>query len=286
VHDDQFTAMGPSFRDSGFPKTAFSTSSPSDFLDGVHVQAARCGVVGEGLQASADTTDVGSTFPGVGVEGRGVNLGVLGVGRENAIASVFGQGNRCKVGVLGVAMDRRGDPRVGVIGASVKNLGNPLQTFRRAPEPADGSGTGVLGTSGTGDGVRGTSDTGDGVRGASSMGNGVHGKSDEGTGVAAESISGVAVSAVSTSNRAGVFQSGTNIAQISLVPLEQKTAEPELPKDGNVGDILLILNKTKLGHTVVHQKCSLWLCVPSAGRLGWSVSWQEIQLGRVVTGTI
>ena len=144
MHDDQFTATGPSHHTSGFPKTAFSTGSPSDFLHGVNVQGARCGVVGEGLQAQTDAPEGSSNLPGVGVEGKGANVGVVGIGRQDAIACVYGHGNRCKIGILGAVMDREEGERIGIAGVSVKNLGNPLQTFDSVPEPADGSGTGVL----------------------------------------------------------------------------------------------------------------------------------------------
>jgi hypothetical protein len=90
MHDDQFTATGPSHHTSGFPKTAFSTGSPSDFLHGLNVQAARCGVVGEGLQAEPETPPGSSDFAGIGVEGRGPNVGVVGIGRQEAIACVYG----------------------------------------------------------------------------------------------------------------------------------------------------------------------------------------------------
>lgn len=59
-------------------------------------------------------------------------------------------------------MDHEGGERIGIVGASVRNLGNPLQTFDSFPEPADGSGTGVLGTSGSGPGVSGSSGEGSG----------------------------------------------------------------------------------------------------------------------------
>jgi len=45
--EKNFAASGIS---SGFP-VAFSTTAPTNFLTGVIVQGARCGVVGEGLQA-------------------------------------------------------------------------------------------------------------------------------------------------------------------------------------------------------------------------------------------
>ncbi len=45
---------------------------------------------------------------------------------------------------------------------SLASLGNPLVTFASTPNPVDGSGTGVFGSSGSGTGVLGTSHTGRG----------------------------------------------------------------------------------------------------------------------------
>ena len=152
------TATGPSHHTSGFPKTAFSTGSPSDFLHGVNVQGARCGVVDEGLQAQTDTPQGSSNLPGVGVEGRGANFGVVGdwsSGRDCLRLWARKSLQDCRYGP-------RRRRRIGIVGASVRNLGNPLQTFDSFPEPADGSGTGVLGTSGSGPGVSGSSGEGSG----------------------------------------------------------------------------------------------------------------------------
>jgi hypothetical protein len=268
MHDDQFTAVGPSHHTSGFKKTAFSTSNPSDFEYGVNVQGGRCGVYGESAHPDSIRE---STVEGVGIHGFGENFGVVGNG-SRGIAGVYGHANRSRTGVLGAAM--RGG--TGVIGASVENLGNPLGTFRSIPDPADGSGIGVLGTSGRGTGVQGSSADGSGGDFSSIAGAGVIGKSEEGIGV----------HAVSNSGRGGVFQSGRNVAQINLVPLQQNTAEPELPKQGEIGDLLLIVNSVTVAQTVIQEKCSLWLCVPRPGRLSANAFWQEVQLGDPVEGTI
>lgn len=76
----------------------------------------------------------------------------------------------------------------------LENFGNPLDTFSSdIPDPADGSGVGVFGTSGTGEGVRGTSRDGlgghfilteaNGILGESQSDSGVKGQSESGTGV-------------------------------------------------------------------------------------------------------
>ena len=114
-------------------------------------------------------------------------------------------------------------------------------------------------------------------------GPGVSGRSVEGVGVLATSEAGVSLHAVSEKNRAGVFQAGQNVAQINLVPIVQGTQEPQLPKDGDIGDLLLIRNLFTLG---VQDKCSLWLCVPGAGPVSGIAYWQEIKLGTPIAGTV
>jgi hypothetical protein len=310
MHDDQFTAKGPSHHTSGFKRTAFSTESPSDFLSGVIVQGARCGVVGEGLQAEFEKEGPpgSSNYPGVGVEGRGVNFGTVGRGRREALAGVFGDATQCPIGVLGAVADPRQEERtgVGILGASVRDMGNPLQTFNPIPERVDGSGIGVLGMSRTGPGVSGSSvegnggdftslegvgisgdsRTGSGVRGSSGEGSGGEFSSSDGAGVSAASSSGVAAQAISEGNRGGVFQSGLNMAQISLVPLVQAGGVPELPQSGDVGDLLLIRNIVEFSGIVISDRCSLWLCVPSFGALSVKAFWQEVKLGNPVGGSL
>jgi hypothetical protein len=172
AHEDQFTATGPSFTEAGFERAAFSTGREgTDSTYGVNVQGSFCGVYGESAPDSDRTADV----PGVGVFGVGQNFGVFGKGTPGGgIAGVFGQHNRGGVGIIGAAM--RGG--TGIVGASVGSLGNPLATFAPVKDPADGSGTGVFGTSGEGAGVRGSSREGNGVIGTSMAGDGVVGGSD------------------------------------------------------------------------------------------------------------
>jgi hypothetical protein len=171
AHEDQFTATGPAFTGAGFERAAFSTGREgTDSTYGVNVQGSFCGVYGESTPVSDRNADV----PGVGVFGAGQNFGVFGKGTPGGgIAGVFGQHNRGGVGTMGAAM--RGG--TGVVGASVGSLGNPLH-FAQVEDPADGSGTGVFGTSGGGAGVRGTSREGNGVIGTSQSGDGVVGGSD------------------------------------------------------------------------------------------------------------
>jgi hypothetical protein len=184
----------------------------------------------------------------------------------------------------------------GVVGISLASIGNPAVTFETVtPEEADGTGVGVIGASGDGAGVRGISQSGRGgefrsvsragVRGTSSEGNGGEFRSSGGEGVSAKSDSGVAVHAVSRGDRGGVFESGRNVAQINLVPLSQ-TGErrPQLPKDGVVGDLLLIENTVSVSGNPISSTCSLWLCVSDPMSL--VAQWREVQLGSTVAGTI
>jgi hypothetical protein len=260
MHDDQFTATGPSHPSSGKQKAAFSTvdffddnSNPSDFEFGIHVKARRVGVVG----ASA-----------------------------KGIAGVYGHGHTCKFGVLGIAMGESAE--IGVVGASVvttkdiMNLNVPSETVE-------------LAVGGDKIGVHGLSGTGPGVEGHSVQGVGVSALSREGVGVFARSEANVALHAVSDSKRAGVFESGGVVAQIKLVPLEQEGSRTELPKDGEVGDLIVIRNTVhpKPGEPISQLKpeCSLWLCVSRdlidvGGTPVWTAVWKEVQLGPPVKGTL
>src|SRR5687767_4690962 len=143
MNDTQFAALGPSQPGGGFNRTGFSTPNSVDFEYGVNVVGNRCGVYGECVKDSNRE----SIVTGVGVNGRGENIGVLGDGR--GIASVYGHANRSNIGVLGAAMREA----IGVVGVSMKSIGNPLNTFAETPQAADGEGTGVLGLSGSGIGV-------------------------------------------------------------------------------------------------------------------------------------
>jgi hypothetical protein len=130
------------------------------------------------------------------------------------------------------------------------------------------------------------SGTGSGVIGTSTEGSGGDFSSMDGAGVSAESDSGVAVHAISRGNRAAVFESGTTIAQINLVPLKQTTGIPELPKNGVPGDLLLIQNTVNFSKQIMSDSCSLWLCVPGPLVLGGNAFWQEVKLGTRVKGTL
>ena len=66
MHDDQYTATGPSHHSSGKEKAAFSTVPPvdansnvSDFEFGLHVKARRIGVVGASSKGVAGVYGIG-----------------------------------------------------------------------------------------------------------------------------------------------------------------------------------------------------------------------------------
>jgi len=177
AHEDQFTATGPAFTGSGFPRAGFSTNrAGADFTYGVNVEGSRCGVFGKSVQQAGASRE--ADVDGVGVFGQGDNFGVYGQGNLG-IVGVIGTHNNIHrpdhdgVGVVGAVM--RGG--TGVIGVSLQSL-TPLVGQKEIPNSADGDGTGVLGASGTGTGVNGESADGNGVRGHSQHNDGVVGESD------------------------------------------------------------------------------------------------------------
>ena len=280
MHVDHYTSTGPPNNGSGFPRSSFSNNqqtntAPRDFEYGVNVQGQRCGVLGQSIEVDTQgSRHRDSDVTGVGVHGFGENFGVFGNG-SRGIAGVFGQHLRGRSGIIGAAM-RNG---TGVVGASVRNMGNPLERFRSVPDPADGGGTGVFGTSGTGPGVHGSSSEGIGVRGTNETGPGVRGSSSEGIGV----------HGISERDRAGLFETRGNVAQIRLQPLRQRTFTPKLPRNGKVGDLLLIRTPSVVGRRFPDRspdKCTLWLCIPKDSSSDDSDRWQQVMLGQVVTGSI
>jgi hypothetical protein len=265
-HEDQFTAVGPSLTGSGFPRAGFSTKA-SDMVHGVNVRGEKCGVYGESDVPLPSARE--PEIDGVGVHGFGTKFGVSERATANGIAGIIGRHGNNGIGVIGAVKseDLKG---IGVVGVSRSpGLGSPTAPV---PDPADGLGIGVFGTSGKGPGVRGsslsgeggqfesesgvgatgTSDSGTGVSGrsgsgvgligTSDSGIGVRGSSDSGTGVSGRSGSGIGVTGRSTSNRGGLFSSAETLAQIHLVPHRQQPKTPlaELPKNGRVGDLIVI----------------------------------------------
>ncbi len=321
-HEDQFTATGPAFSGAGFPDAAFSTNRVlSNMTYGVNVQGSACGVLGASLKPS--DMDRAAPEPNTGVCGLGNGFGVYGAGNTTVgvygetgygVSGVYGKGlktgsagvvgiskvkspvpdssspsgyryeNMEEVGGTGVIGAANGGKGFGVIGLSVKKI---FDDTNRTPIPEVGynkpgengqlssfqdldNGTGVLGMSGLGEGVLGMSE----------KGTGVWGSSKEGAGVAGQSATG----------RGGVFGSGKFRAQVHLVPDKQEGPTPVLPKDGKVGDLILIHNTFRIDvpkdANPVVDVCSLWLCIPQAGVGGHnSNTWRKIELGSTVIGT-
>jgi hypothetical protein len=167
---------------------------------------------------------------------------------------------------------------------------------------------GVLGESTVGYGVRGESTTSNGVRGTSTFAAGVSGSGTDvgvegagttgvvgrgetgvqgngsvGFGVDGHSKTSAGVHGSSDRDRGGVFES-KEVAQVRLVPRAQETQEPQLSRNGKVGDLFLIRhNGTRGGQRF--DSCSLWLCVPENPSQDDSSQWQQVMLGPIVTST-
>ena len=301
-HDDQFTAVGPSLTGSGFPRAGFSTKA-SDMVHGVNVRGEKCGVYGESDVPLPSIRE--PEIDGVGVHGFGTKFGVSGRATANGIAGVIGRHGNNGIGVIGAVKseDQKG---IGVVGISRSpGLGSPTAAV---PDPADGLGIGVFGTSGKGAGVRGSSqsgeggqfesesgvgatgrsDSGIGVTGRSDSSIGVRGSSDSGVGVTGRSQSGIGVIGTSATNRGGQFSSAETIAQIHLVPHQQRPNTPlvELPTNGRVGDLIVIRTTGTDPEGVTFDYCSLWLCTPKEPSQQESDQWTEVLLGGTVTGTL
>ena len=136
------------------------------------------------------------------------------------------------------------------------------------PDPADGLGIGVFGTSGKGAGVRGSSQSGEGGQFESESGVGASGTSGSGAGVSGRSGSGIAVTGTSESNRGALFSSAENVAQIHLAPHRQQPGRrlAELPQIGRVGDLILVRSTGEDPEGIPFDFCSLWLCTPKDPR--------------------
>jgi hypothetical protein len=90
-----------------------------------------------------------------------------------------------------------------------------------------------------------------------------------------------------TVNFNGDYPAGVRIinASINLNVLYQSGGDPQLPKAGTIGDLLMIVNRGLFNGQPVGISCSLWLCVPTEmATLG--ATWQRIPLGETVRGTV
>jgi len=79
-----------------------------------------------------------------------------------------------------------------------------------------------------------------------------------------------------------------NDATLKLRCLHQG-ATPQLPKTGELGELLVTRNVTTVEGTVIGETCSLWLCVgrpEQRRRISGAASWLPLTTGSPVVGTI
>ena len=204
-----------------------------------------------GFQTGGDGTGIAN-----GVVAGGTESGVHGIGLGDPGSSAMTYGvlgeSKTGYGVKGYS-----ENLAGVLGIShnepgVKGSGNAVGV------EGDGK-TGVFGHGDTG--VKGDGKVGAGVNGHSESGAGVHGSSDR--------------------DRGGIFESQGLVGQVRLIPCEQVSQVPQLPKSGKVGDFFLIRHKGTVEGRERFDFCSLWLCVPENFSRDDSAQWQEIMLGNV-----
>lgn len=90
-----------------------------------------------------------------------------------------------------------------------------------------------------------------------------------------------------TVNFNGDYPGGVSIvnARLNLSVVHQSGGEPQLPRVGSVGDVVMVVNTRSIGGTPIGTWASLWLCVPSAMASADAV-WQQIQLGDTVPGSV
>lgn len=285
----RFEATGPNEGFGVFGVSGFYTKTdPSSAIDfGVNVVGNKIGVYGECIRDVNHQIGRDPGLDGIGVFGIGDKFGIFGNGNpRGGLAGVAGIQTHGKVGVFGVSIpgdeNHQGN---GIVGLSLNHV-DPIIPFVSIPDPATGSGTGVFGSSGKGSGVRGTSDEGKGGEFGSETGIGVKGFSNSGNGGEFRSETGIGVKGFSKGDRGGVFESDKKFAQVRLVPSDQRDGPrpPELPKKGQVGDLMLIRSIVRIKEEDI-DTCSLWLCIPK-DHDNESDQWQEIDLGRRVTGTL
>jgi hypothetical protein len=301
----RLVATGPNEGFSVRGLTGFYTEAEQ--LDyGVNVQGKRCGVYGESVNTLPHTaretpepsTGVcgigddygvyGKGFTKVGVYGenkastdRGTGVYGLGVGDSIDVAGINqGKVGSSGIGVVGATEAREG---VGVVGLSVDSLASTSGSVTDPPFIPkvifDNEGKPVFGQEqlGSGTGVFGGSSSGPGVRGKSKTGPGGQFESDR--------------------DRGGVFKSGEksvekpveieNVAQIRLIPHQQDTLDPALPRKGKTGDLFLVRNTATNERGRIIDITTLWLCVGQTPSHEDSDQWRQIQLAPTFkTGTL
>jgi len=266
-----------------------------------------------------------------GVVGKSLKLGVFGkvappdsggMMTKDQAAGVLGEGFDNSYGVVGLCF-RGASEEDPTFGSSIGVLGvsNAKSDRTSSPDPPDPRtlGAGVVGISVTKN-IKGLDDNpnpipqitddvntfgdGTGVWGVSRGGRGVHGQSVSDRGGVFESIDGRGVHGQSVSDRGGVFESKTS-SQLQLVPVEMppgpqrrtvptstNSAFPELPRDGQAGDLIATLeqesdNGDPSGSS---SQARLWFCVrsvlvdPKTNITTRAAGWAQVQLGGTFDG--
>jgi hypothetical protein len=300
AHNDQFTATGPAFTGSGFPRAAFSTNrAGADFVHGVNVEASECGVFGKCVQGAG--TGRNPTVAGVGVFGVGDSFGVLGKGDLGGVRRDGGRAPaRRGVRVAGTGVIGHGGPvrdaSTELPGPGVIGVGSGA----RDPDPKTSAGVGIFGIGTTesarpgstvgGTGVVGKGNrsgrgkTGAGVVGVSSAielpsaettaGVGVYGESSSGPGVlgvwggpiAVEKRGGAGVVGKSGSGPGGEFSSSAT-GQVHLVP----SNATKFPIVGRRGDLWMHNHRGNAPRRR-QPSASLYICVQDQP----VVIWQQV----------
>ena len=218
-----------------------------------------------------DYTANGPTAVGfkTGGDGTGIANGVVAEGTEYG---VHGKG----LGTEGASTETTGVFGESIPGYGVKGISTNFPgVFGRSDHDA-----GVQGV-GTDVGVRGEGKTGVFGRGENT---GVQGNCENGIGVDGHSTKGAGLHGSSNQGRGGVFESRGLFAQARLIPCVQSTEEPQLSKNGQVGDLFLIRHNGTRGGKERFDRCTLWLCVPENPSRDESSQWQEVMLGGITTG--
>ena len=269
---------------------------------GVGVVGNSCGVHGESHDASLGTRVVPAS---TGVHGRGQANGVFGEGFQRGVlgdvtpardatvdansTGVLGEGFENAFGVVGLCF--RGlddnDPdfgsTIGVLGVS-----NGNSDIVSSPDPSDFRtlGAGVVGMSVTRGKVGGhpipkitdvDTSVGTGVWGVSGGGRGVHGQSVSGRGGVFESTKSSQLQLKPTQRSIG--------RQRMTVPTQTSSEFPELPRDGEAGDLIATLQLEPDGTGGTSSQARLWFCVPSLDpNTNKAAGWVQVLLGDTFDG--
>jgi hypothetical protein len=79
-----------------------------------------------------------------------------------------------------------------------------------------------------------------------------------------------------------------NDARVNIRCLQQEGGTPQLPANGQAGDLVATWQTTRVGNDVVGETVTLWLCVGVPAQrvvLGGAATWVPLQSGEPVRGT-